>query len=185
MSDSLTRASMPPAKSGGHPLLPAGDTVTEFLAFCVGSENYALPLSAVREIMAVPPITEVPRAPPAVMGIVSVRGRVTTVLDARRRLSMGPTKLSSVSRLLLVACGQETMGLVVDRILQVFRLSEDQVEHSAKMGSDTADHIVGVGRAASRPSSLATQGRRPLVQAPDEEDLLLLILLDPDLLIRD
>ena len=58
----------------------------EFLAFDVATERYALPLVVRARDLRVPPVTEVPRAPDAVLGIISVRGAVTTVIDLRRRL---------------------------------------------------------------------------------------------------
>ena len=60
----------------------------EYLAFEVGAEHYALPLPCVREIVRVPAVTEVPRAPSHVLGVISVRGAVTTVFDLRIKLRL-------------------------------------------------------------------------------------------------
>ena len=46
---------------------------TEYLAFCLAGDVYAAPVSLVREILKPPPLTPVPRAPHAILGIVSVR----------------------------------------------------------------------------------------------------------------
>jgi purine-binding chemotaxis protein CheW len=126
--------------------LPMQGGVREFLAFVVGAEIYALPLSSIREIMKLPPVTEVPRGPKHVLGIISVRGRVTTVIDLRRRLHMAQSPLSQRSRVLLVDNGEEIMGLLVDRVLQVYRLHEDEVEYATVMGGDTSDYVLGIGR---------------------------------------
>ena len=59
---------------------------------CWRSDLYAVPIALIAEILKPPPITEVPRAPREVMGVISVRGRLVTVLDLRRRfrLARGP-----------------------------------------------------------------------------------------------
>ena len=90
---------MSEAKSGlakrGN-VLPATDGgVREFLAFELSAERYALPLACVREIMRVSAVTEVPRAPSDVLGVISVRGQVTTVLDLRRKLHLPESPISA------------------------------------------------------------------------------------------
>ena len=57
----------------------SGGSLTEYLAFMLGADIYAVPIRDVREILKVPPITPVPRAAREVLGIVSVRGQLVTV----------------------------------------------------------------------------------------------------------
>ncbi len=131
--------------------------IRDFLAFVVGDEHYALALSAIREIMKLPPVTEVPMAPPAILGIVSVRGLVTTVIDLRRKLRMPEGPVTSKSRVLLVDKGEELIGMLVDRVLQVYRLREDEVELAATTSGELAEYVLGIGR--------------PGLGRPDEEKL--------------
>ena len=91
---------------------PTGQSeVKDFLAFVLCEERYALPLSSIREIMKLPFVTEVPLAPPNVIGIISVRGRVTTLIDLRRLLRMSELRPTSKSRVLLVDRGDEVIGV--------------------------------------------------------------------------
>ncbi len=155
----------------------AAPVVRELLAFVIADETYALPLKAVREILKVPPITGVPRAPADVLGIISVRGRITTVRDLRRVLKMpeGPTEKHT--RVLLVEAGDdEVIGLLVDRVLQVYRLDEDEVELAAVVGGDMSEHVMGVGRPRSTKKDEDEDGAR------GDEDIL--VLLDPGPLLR-
>jgi len=147
----------------------------EFLAFEMGDERYALPLSAVREIVRPPPITEVPRAPREILGIVSVRGHVTTLVDLRCKLGMPPTAIGPRSRVLLADQGREVLGLLVDRVDQVVRLREDEVELSNVLGSDTSSYVMGVGRPGMRIGGS---------DAAEGEDADILILLDPIALLK-
>jgi len=175
--------------------LQEGDIgVREFLAFVLGDENYALPLSSIREIMKTPSVTEVPNAPDDILGIISVRGRVTTLINTRRKLSMPREKITSRNRVLLVDKGDEILGLLVDRVLQVYRLREDEVEMASIIGGDLAECVMGIGRPGLSQESIKAdeasrmERKRGLVQslmkadmASDEE---ILILLDPIVLLK-
>ena len=60
----------------------------EYVSFALAGEAYAVPISFVAEILKPLPITPMPRAPSVVMGVMTVRGRLVTVLDLRRRLRL-------------------------------------------------------------------------------------------------
>jgi purine-binding chemotaxis protein CheW len=162
--------------------------VREFLAFRLGAEAYALPLASVREIARLGPLTEVPRAPADVLGVVSVRGRVTTVLDLRKRLRLEATPPTRHARLLFVDVGAEVFGLLVDAVLQVYRLRDEEFEPGAGRPGEPGDAVVGLGRpspvrAPTRPprGSETAASVRP---APADAHVPLLLVLDPRALWR-
>jgi purine-binding chemotaxis protein CheW len=122
--------------------------VVEYLAFGLAGDPYAAPVNLVREILKPPPLTPVPRAPHAVLGIVSVRGQLVTVMDLRRRLRLVEQPLTRRARILLVeGAAGETIGLFVDEVLAVYRLSESEIEPAATaLGNDVAPYIAGIAR---------------------------------------
>ncbi len=130
-------ASIAPAKA---------ETTLEVLAFALADEQFAMRLGTVREILLVPDITEVPRAPRDVLGVVSVRGRITTVIDLRRRMRLAEPDLTRHARILLIEHRTEIIGLLVDRVIQVFRLRQDEIEHASSAAPDSSDYVIGIGR---------------------------------------
>jgi purine-binding chemotaxis protein CheW len=146
------------------------DDNSELLAFGLAGERFALPLSSVREILKLVPITEVPRARSHVLGILSVRGRITTIYDLRRRLKLPAAEPTKASRILLVDGGEEVVGLLVDEVFQVHRLHEDELELAAAVAGDLSEYVLGIGR----PGGGGDEG--------NVGDIL--ILLDPDPLLR-
>lgn len=169
------------------PADPAGGAdegqMREFLGFELGDERYALPLSSIREILRLPPVTEVPRGPEHVLGIISVRGQVTTLIDLRERLRMATSPIDARTRVLLVQRGAEVLGLLVDRVLQVYRMREDEMEFASVLGSDTSAHVMGVGRPGSRRSAFASgEGEMGFEVDLGRGDIL--ILLDPMALLK-
>lgn len=119
----------------------------EYLAFVLGSEAYAIMIGSIVEILKPLPITEVPRADPEVVGVMSVRGRLVTVIDLKRRFRLAPTfTMDKKSRILLVDAAGEQIGLLVDEVLEVYRLAENEVEPPNVLGSEQPPHVVGIGR---------------------------------------
>jgi purine-binding chemotaxis protein CheW len=121
---------------------------TEYLAFLLGGDLYAVPIGMIAEILKPPPITEVPRAAREVMGVMSVRGRLVTVIDLRRRFRLPAAPLGQKSRILLVggADAPEPVGLVVDEVVQVYRLADSEVEQANVLGGEQPAYIAGIGR---------------------------------------
>jgi purine-binding chemotaxis protein CheW len=130
----------------GDRLRAVGDDVREFLIFSLGDELMGLPLASVREILKVVPVTHVPRAPSDVLGILSVRGRITTVRDLRRRLQMPAAPPTRHARILLVQTKGEIMGARVDAVHHVERLRDDEIEPAGIAGGDLPEHVLGIGR---------------------------------------
>ena len=128
------------------PLAPVVETL-EVLGFVLGSEDYALPLTAVREILKVPPITEVPRAGEDVLGILSLRGTVVTLVDLRRRIGLPCGPFDRKTRVLVVQRDDEPIGLLVDAVTEVVRLRRDEIEdRPAVPGTRHAEYLAGVAR---------------------------------------
>lgn len=81
--------------------------------FRVEKERYALPLSAVREVVVPPAVwSRVPRAPPPVRGVINLRGRVVTVVELSRLLAL-PEPSTPPQKIVLLDRGRRDLGLLV------------------------------------------------------------------------
>lgn len=56
------------------------------LCFSLGEEEYAVPLSHVREVIELPDITPVPYMPQHYRGIMNLRGQILSIIDLRLKL---------------------------------------------------------------------------------------------------
>jgi purine-binding chemotaxis protein CheW len=141
-----------------------GGRRTEYLAFALAGETYAVQIANIAEILKPPPITEVPRAPHTVLGVVSVRGKLVTVVDLRRRFHLVESTYDRKTRILLADVGnEEQVGLLVDEVLQVYRLAESEIEPANVLGGDQPAHIAGIGRPPG--ALLILLDLRPILEA--------------------
>ena len=139
-------------------LVPHVDSATgaiAVLAVMAGNEAYGFPLSAVREILVPPPLTEVPRAPEHFLGVITVRGQIITLIDLPKMLHLEVQQPQPHGRVLLVDNGVELIGVAVDRVIQVYRMEPDQIEYSSTIGAELSEYVVGVARVPSDSSTSA------------------------------
>lgn len=89
--------------------------------FRVASERYALPLSAVREVVVPqPPFARVPRSSEAVRGVMNLRGRVVAVVDLATLVGLPAQALEAASgHVLILDGGKRALGFLVGAVLGV------------------------------------------------------------------
>ncbi len=135
----------------------------EYVSFSLAGEAYAVPIAHIAEILKPLPVTPVPRAPRVVMGVMTVRGRLVTVFDLRRRLRLAEAPLDQKSRILITDTGDERIGLLVDEVMQVHRLAESEIEPREVLGGDPDPYIAGIGRPEG--ALLILLDLRPILEA--------------------
>lgn len=117
-----------------------------FLCFSLGNEEYAIPLLSVREVIAVPEITNVPKAASHFLGIMNLRGKVISVIDLRAKLSIKPSK-SEESAIIICDLNPNSIGVVVDSINYVVHPEPEQISEKPEIQSQkNIDYIQGVFR---------------------------------------
>jgi len=135
----------------------AEEVPQEFLAFRLEEELYAVPLSTVREIVKVPPLTEVPRAALNLLGVMYLRGDVLPVYDIKMRLRLaeqppvvaGPeaSEPPRSARIVVVQTEEGPAGVWVDAVSEVMRLRPSTLEPAPRgVGGGERDCVVGLGR---------------------------------------
>jgi len=99
------------------------------VVFRVGAERYALPLSAVREVVPPnPPFARVPRAGGAVRGVMNLRGRVVAVVDLAELVGLAPQPLlGGHGQVLILDREKRALGLLIGVVLGVEPLAPAEV----------------------------------------------------------
>ena len=128
----------------------AGSTILQLVTFRLGSEEYAIDILKVQEINRMVDITSVPNSPSDVEGVINLRGKVIPVINLRRKFGLGTKEADAQSRIMVVDVGI-TVGLIVDSVSEVLRLSSDTVEPPPPMtGGIGSEFIRGVGKLQDR-----------------------------------
>lgn len=119
------------------------DVAHILLTFSVGENEYGLDVHQVLEITGVQQITPVPDMPDYVRGLTNMRGRVIPLVDMRVRFNMEERALDERTCAIVVQAASLTVGLIVDSVNDVIRLSEEQVEKAPQYGSAVETKFAG------------------------------------------
>ena len=144
----LTPSGMPASgKTSRADRRAADGTSLNFLGFFLGEEEFGADLNLVAQIVKPPPLTWVPRARAHLLGVISIRGKVVTLVDLRQLLGLAPTSWPRTARVLLVDHEGEPIGLLVDGVTHVHRVAIEQFETGVTLEDDTrSEHVLGVAR---------------------------------------
>jgi purine-binding chemotaxis protein CheW len=115
------------------PLAPDTGDEVEVLACQLCGERYAVETRHLRAVQWVTGVTPVPCTPPFVVGIVSVRGEIVTLLDLAAMIGLGaasPVDEGKPRPVVLLGLAGMRSGLVVDEVLGVERMKLDALQPS-------------------------------------------------------
>jgi len=134
--------------------IQAADTAfEEFLCFNISDETYGINIMQIKEIIIPRLVTEVPRAPLFVCGVISLRGVIIPVLNMIERLGLNPSLSTSKQRVIVVTPnnGSAYSGLLVDQVTHVARIAASSIE-PAPVTLDGLDRgfVKGIGRSDNR-----------------------------------
>lgn len=100
----------------------------EYVTVRIGEQLFGVPVTEIREVFSPQGVTPVPRAPEEIAGLLNLRGRIVTAIDARRRLGLPPRNKDAECMALGMEHGTELFGILVDEVGEVMRLSADTLE---------------------------------------------------------
>lgn len=102
--------------------------IEEYLCFRVAEEEYAISIMSIKEIIKPREVTEVPRVPPFIQGVISLRGLIIPVMDMRCRLSLPVGSGIGRERIVVVRMEAGFCGILVDEVIQVARIAKKDIE---------------------------------------------------------
>jgi purine-binding chemotaxis protein CheW len=112
------------------------DTHKNLVGFVVGDVHYAIDITRVREIVNPLDVTPLPFTPPEVSGVADHRGEVVPVIDLRVRFNLDRRSEERGTKWILVSLGTRVVGLVVDKVTEVFGAPSDEIRPTPEVGGN-------------------------------------------------
>lgn len=137
-------------------LLAAANAVVQheqqqYLTFMLGGETYAMGILAIKEIIEYGNLTEVPRMPDFIRGVINLRGAVVPVIDLGARFGKRATDITRRTCIVIIEVangeGTQDIGVMVDAVNEVLEISVSEIEPAPSFGANIrADFIDGMGK---------------------------------------
>ncbi len=122
----------------------------QLVTFRLANEEYGLPITKVQEINRLVPVTKLPQTPSFMEGIINLRGRIIPVIDLRKRFELPITAHDEDTRIIIVEINGQTVGVTVDAVTEVVRISTANVEPPPQSVTVNSRYISGVGKQDGR-----------------------------------
>ncbi|MBN8221409.1 MAG: chemotaxis protein CheW [Spirochaetes bacterium] len=123
----------------------------QFLTFHIKDQVFGLDILHIKEIMEYTAVTRVPLVPAFILGILNLRGNVVPVIDVASRFGWPKTDITRMTCIVVTEIEYEgsqlDIGLVVDAVNEVVKLSMDNIEQPPNFGTNIrADFVHHVGK---------------------------------------
>jgi purine-binding chemotaxis protein CheW len=116
--------------TGSGKLAEAPQQLVALLSFDLGTQEYALPLDRVQEVITLPDhVSELPRPETAVLGVVTLRDRLLPLVSLRALLGLPESSdRNQRAKVLVLSIGHGAIGVVADRSRDILRVDPDLID---------------------------------------------------------
>lgn len=109
---------------GGRIGIKAG----QYVVFTIMDKLCALSIEEVIEIIRIQAITNVPGVKEYIPGMINLRGKIIPVVDLHKRYQLPSASFTKKTRIIIVQCEEEDIGLIVDEVMMVIEAGEQEME---------------------------------------------------------
>lgn len=132
----------------------------QLVIFELANEFYGINIAVVESIIKMQAITQLPQSPSYVKGVTNLRGSVLPVIDLRSRFALVPKEDTRQTRIIIVTMGSIKVGVIVDGVSEVLRVSDELIEPlPAMVNSVNSVFLKGIVRLENRLIILLELGK--------------------------
>ncbi|MDD3769850.1 MAG: chemotaxis protein CheW [Sulfuricurvum sp.] len=106
-----------------------------YLTFFLGEEQYGIAIDRIKEIIAMMKVTNVPKTPEYMRGVINLRGSIIPVVDTRLRFGMEGREADMHTAIIIVEVEKVNIGFIVDRVEEVASIDAAHLSEPPKFGS--------------------------------------------------
>lgn len=129
----------------------AGNEEVQLVVFRLYGESFGIEITKVREIIKPTEITHLPQTADYIEGVINLRGEVIPVVNLRTRFGLSRMDDEEEGRIIIVEIRDQKVGLIVDAVSEVLRLSSEQIGPAPTNVQGLKTNLLeGVGRQDDR-----------------------------------
>jgi purine-binding chemotaxis protein CheW len=118
-------------------------TSQQLVVFSLGSEEYALPIGSVHEIIRFTEPRTVASDADWIRGVIGLRGKIIPIFDLASRMELDAAG-SEPGKIVIVESGTGQVGVMVDEVEEVLTVTSEQLEDVPSAASDAIEAIAKI-----------------------------------------
>jgi len=121
--------------------------LNQLVAFILGEQQYALPLTTVQRVVRMVEVTPLPEAPEVVLGVIDFHGNIIPVMSMRKRFGLPEFETSLSDQLIVADTAIRRVALVVNSVTGVLERTTEEVTEAEKIvpGGQYVEGITRLG----------------------------------------
>lgn len=121
----------------------------QYIGFHLNDSEYSIPILKVREIISMPELTKMPQSLEYIEGVTNLRGSIIPIVNLKKLVNLGDDR-NLGAKVIVVASGSMTFGVLVDDITGVITIDESAIEPPEKFMSGNMEQVEGVAKLKDR-----------------------------------
>jgi purine-binding chemotaxis protein CheW len=119
-------------------------TPQQLVVFSLGSEEYALPIGTVHEIIRYAEPRALASELPWIRGVIGLRGKIIPIFDLAARMGLVAAEGAEPGKIVIVSTGAGQVGVIVDDVEEVLTVEASQLEDVPTANRDSIEAIAKI-----------------------------------------
>jgi purine-binding chemotaxis protein CheW len=121
----------------------AESTSQQLVVFTLGSEEYALPIGAVHEIIRFTEPRSIASDVAWIRGVIGLRGKIIPIFDLAARMGL-ESQSTAAGKIVIVETPAGQVGVMVDEVEEVLTVTSDELEAVPTARRDSIEAIAKI-----------------------------------------
>lgn len=139
------------ANTQSKPAMLVANMIQQYLTFVLGREIFAINILNIKEIIEYGQLTEVPKMPAFIRGVINLRGAVVPVIDMAARFDKPTAEITRKTCIVIIEVAHadttQVVGIMVDAVNEVVDIEAGNIEPAPSFGANIrVDFIEGMGK---------------------------------------
>jgi purine-binding chemotaxis protein CheW len=122
----------------------------QFVVFCIGQEEYAVPIWQVREIISYTVPTKIPLSMEGILGVINLRGKILPIIDLGEKIGIKGYKRLDEQKIIVMEDKEGAFGAIVDDVEDVIRIQKENIHKISEDICKGNKYMIGIAKQDNR-----------------------------------
>lgn len=123
----------------------------QILIFKLNNEDFGVDIAQIDSIIPPKEIVKVPNTPDYIEGLLSLRGKVYTIFNLRKKFNLPSALADENTKIVIVNVNSIMVGFIADEVKEIIKVEDENIsENSETVASLSKTYLAGVAKIDER-----------------------------------